>query len=267
MISRDDKWIIPRNIIFDTAISAQPFGRQMPLSFIPEWIIKTFHYRDLKHLAPYRLGIFEGTPVVNDNFLKFVRQGKAEYVRGDTKEFTRDGVKINQRGWGSKPGDEGEEKIFEADVVVLATGFRRPSIDFLPKDLFPDRYQRPSLYLQNFSTEDWSVLMTNSSYQNAIGSVGHFHIGIYTRILLAFLLDKKARPLPEDMKLWVDALRFLKRDAKGGALGFFTYMELTLWLITWHIWRPERLRWILFIMQGWGIYWSEGNKKKRRQAR
>ena len=33
--------------------------------------------------------------------------------------------------------------------------------------------QRPNLYLQNFSTEDWSVLMTNSAYVNAIGTVGH----------------------------------------------------------------------------------------------
>jgi hypothetical protein len=29
------------------------------------------------------------------------------------------------------------------------------------------------------------------------------------------------------MKLWVDAVRWLKADAKGGALGFFTYMELS----------------------------------------
>ena len=48
-----------------------------------------------------------------------------------------------------------------------------------------------------------------------------------TRILLTFLLDKNARPIPEDMKLWVDVLRFLKRGARGGALGFFTYMELS----------------------------------------
>lgn len=53
------------------------------------------------------------------------------------------------------------------------------------------------------------------------------HIGIYTRILLTLLLDKDARPPPRDMKLWVDALRFVKRGARGGALGFFTYMELS----------------------------------------
>ena len=47
------------------------------------------------------------------------------------------------------------------------------------------------------------------------------------RILLTFLLDVNARPKTDDMKLWVDVLRFVKRGAKGGALGFFTYAELS----------------------------------------
>ena len=40
-------------------------------------------------------------------------------------------------------------------------------------------------------------------------------------------MDRDARPVPKDMKLWVDVLRFVKRGARGGALGFFTYMELS----------------------------------------
>lgn len=48
-----------------------------------------------------------------------------------------------------------------------------------------------------------------------------------TRILLTFLLDPTARPVTQDMKLWVDTIRFVKRGARGGALGFFTYMELS----------------------------------------
>ena len=47
------------------------------------------------------------------------------------------------------------------------------------------------------------------------------------RILLTFLMDPDARPTAKDMKLWVDCVRFIKRGAKGGALGFFTYMELS----------------------------------------
>jgi hypothetical protein len=61
--TRDDKWIIPRNILFDTTISAQPFGRQMPLSWIPETLLKVFHYQGAKDLVPSHIGLFEGTPV------------------------------------------------------------------------------------------------------------------------------------------------------------------------------------------------------------
>jgi hypothetical protein len=96
--------------------------------------------------------------------------------------------------------------------------------------------------------------MTNSAYKNAIGTVGHFHIGIYTRILLTLLMDRGARPTPKDMKLWVDTVRFIKRGARGGALGFFTYAELCIWLVSFHLLRPDRLKWLFFIMQGWGVH-------------
>lgn len=58
---------------------------------------------------------------------------------------------------------------------------------------------------------------------------------IDTRILLTLLLDKTARPTPKDMKLWVDVLRFIKRGATGGALGFFTYMELSAFVSCWRL--------------------------------
>ncbi|EPQ60566.1 FAD/NAD P-binding domain-containing protein [Gloeophyllum trabeum ATCC 11539] len=253
MVARDDKWIIPRNIVFDTTLSAQPFGRETPLSFIWEWVLKKWHYRGVEDIAPHHRGIFEGTPVVNDEFLNYIRTGRCTYVRGDTLRLTNSGILVNVRSRESKPKDPGEKKEFKGDVVVLATGFQRPEIDFLPEDLFPENYQRPDLYLQNFPTEDWSILLTNSAYVNAIGTVGHFHIGIYTRILLTLLLDKDARPAPKDMKLWVDNVRFVKRGAKGGPLSFFTYMELTIWLLLFHLFRPDRIRWLFFIMQGWGV--------------
>ncbi|KAI0065151.1 FAD/NAD-P-binding domain-containing protein [Artomyces pyxidatus] len=253
IFARDDKWIIPRNIVIDTSISAQPFGQEMPLSILWEKFLTYFQYRGVEDLVPADKGIYESTPVVNDEFLAHVRSGRCKYIRGDTLRLTTRGVHVRVRPRGSKSGDEGPagsqypEEDFDGDVVVLATGFHKPEIDFLPKDLFPEGYDRPNLYLQNFSVEDWSVLMTNSAYQNAIG-----HIGIYTRILLLLLLDPDARPEPRDMRLWVDAERFVKRGARGGALGFFTYMELVIWFITFHLFRPDRLRWIFFTMQGWG---------------
>ena len=47
------------------------------------------------------------------------------------------------------------------------------------------------------------------------------------RILFTLIMDPAARPSPKDMKLWVDFVRFIKSGAKGGALGFFTYAELS----------------------------------------
>jgi hypothetical protein len=182
----------------------------MPLSFIPEWLIRTLHYRSLSHLSPPPssaanpgVGLFEGTPIVNTTFLEHVRKGKCDYIRGDTLRLTSKGVLVNERQRGTKPGDDrgpGKKEI-EADVVVIATGYKKPSLDFFKtpipsesesesesgkvkakvngtkkeegdteeKRLFPERYERPDLYLQTFSTEDWSVLLTNCAYQNAIG--------------------------------------------------------------------------------------------------
>ncbi|KAH7914898.1 hypothetical protein BJ138DRAFT_1055951 [Hygrophoropsis aurantiaca] len=306
VLAREDKWIIPRNIIFDTCLAAQPFGRETPLSFLWEVFLRFWHYHGVEDLLPHK-SIFGGTPVVNDEFLNHVRSGKCVYVRGDTVRLTKNGVQANvheiiERGepLGFGPGvqedidhiiddesqdeseragsnrsnernpDEEKEKEqktkkqppqeqsrvedIRADIVILATGYKHPDLGFLPKDLFPEGYDRPNMYLQNFSTEDWSLLMTNSAYLNAIGTVGHVHIGIYTRILLTLLLDPNARPTPKDMKLWVDVVRFVKRGASGGALSFFTYMELTIWLLMFHVFRPDRLKWMIFIMQGWGVH-------------
>ncbi|KAJ7311589.1 FAD/NAD(P)-binding domain-containing protein [Mycena albidolilacea] len=257
MVARTDKWIIPRNIFFDTFLACQPFGREMPLSFLWESLLKHTHYRGVEDLVPAHAGLFEGTPVVNDAFLGHVKNGRCKYVRGDPVRLTSAGVLTNVRARDTKPGSEGNKKTIDAEVIVLATGFERPKIDFLDDSLFPEDYQRPDLYLQNFSTEDWSVLLTNSSYSSGIGTVGHFHIGIYTRILLTLLLDANARPSPKDMKLWVDVVRFMKRGAAGGPLGFFTYAELTIWVVMFHFLRLDRLRWFFFILFGWGVHVKE----------
>ncbi|GAA5990643.1 hypothetical protein JCM10908_003167 [Rhodotorula pacifica] len=260
LLARSDKWIIPRDTAFDIALALQPFGREMPLSFIPEWLIRKFHYRDLQDLSPPAKGIFEGTPIVNDEFLQHIRQGKISYKRGDTKKITRQGVQFIERKRGSKSGDDGDETMLSADVIIIATGYKRPSIDFLPKDLFPkdkDRdYSPPSLYLQNFATEDWSILMTNASYQDAIGTVGNWHIGIYARILMVFLLDKSTRPIPFGMKTWCDAINWVKKGAWGegtAGLAFFSYAELCIWVILFHIFNPRRLPWLPFVLFGWGV--------------
>lgn len=285
ILARDDKWCIPRNTLFDILLALQPFGRQTPTSWIPEWFIRLAHYRDLVTISPSPKtgkGLFEGTPIVNDEFLQHIREGKTQYIRGDTLAFTETGVQINERERGSKAGDKGRETVVDADVIVLATGYERPSIDMLPKDLFPEEgdrhYTRPNLYLQNFSTEDCSVLLTNASYMDAIGTVGNWHIGMYARILMLFLLDRRCRPVPSAMKLWVDLLTWVKVSPivslwpmamvnfadlhclqftawgeQDDALSFFTYFELCVWTVSFHFFRLIRLPWLPFVLFGWGV--------------
>lgn len=178
---------------------------------------------------------------MNDAFLQHIREGKVDYVRGDTLSYTSNGVHVNVRGVVSvsktenekkkprlqsqtfapydeeaknktspnratttitnglthpnhhqisvpqmkggrgiddgqggrftKKGTDGKPEDIPADIVVIATGFAQPPVDFLPADLFPEGFERPNLYLQNFSTEDWSVVLTNAAYKNAIGTV------------------------------------------------------------------------------------------------
>ncbi|KAF9244464.1 hypothetical protein BU15DRAFT_85859 [Melanogaster broomeanus] len=303
VLAKEDK---VGNVIFDTMIAAQPFGREMPLSFLWERFLRFWHYHGVEDLVPKH----PSSVIVNDEFLDYIRSGRCVYVRGDTLRLTQKGVLVNVREWiergtsgtGSgvterdnkdiqatprdtdtsasnisatkqqakqkqtRPRSVSHMEEISADVIVLATGYKRPSIDFLPRELFPEGYERPNLYLQNFCTEDWSVLMTNSAYQTAIGTVGHFHIGIYTRILLTFLLDPDTRPTSKDMKLWVDVIRYVKRGASGGALGFFTYMELTIWILLFHIFRPDRLWWMPFILAGWGVRPDDERLLRRLEA-
>lgn len=178
----------------------------MPLSVIPEYLIRALHYRSLAHLSPAPttypnpgVGLFEGTPIVNTEFLNHIRKGRAEYTRGDTLRLTANGVFVNERKRGSKPGDDSDtallgQKEIQADVVVIATGYKKPSLRFFrtrtasshsnggkrvngseegeteEDRLFPGKYKRPDLYLQTFATGDWSVLLTNCAYENAIGT-------------------------------------------------------------------------------------------------
>ena len=58
------------------------------------------------------------------------------------------------------------------------------------------------------------------------------------------------------MKLWVDCVRFVKRGAKGGALGFFTYAELSeCWVVFlsffFRLWLLFLPLWLLFFLGIW----------------
>ncbi|ELR06031.1 hypothetical protein VC83_02259 [Pseudogymnoascus destructans] len=128
--------------------------------------------------------------MVNFDIFDLIRSGDAEWLRGDILSFTENGLEFNQRAKGVPKLGPGKTVNVDADIVILATRFDRPSLSFLPSETFEAPYGPPNWYLKTFTPQHPSVCI------NAIGSVGNWHIGIYTRILLMFLLDPLTRPRP-----------------------------------------------------------------------
>ena len=231
------------------------FGQETVFSWIPEKLLKIFFYRDLSDISPPKGegGLFTDTPMVNTNILDQIRRGRAEWLRGDIVRVERDGIRFNHRSQGVPKNGPGHETLEHGEVIIMATGYGRPSLDFLPPDCFEEPYMPPNWYLQTFPPEHRSICANNCTYVNAIGTVGNFHIGIYTRILLMFLLDPLARPGQYWMRRWIDGTRWIKARSPVGAFDFFTYSELIWWFVFCIAVNPFRWKWALFVFTGVGI--------------
>lgn len=253
ILSRSDKWIIPRNVFVDTLLSFNIFGQETRFSIIPEFLLRKLFYRDLEQLAPADKGIFMDTPMVNSDVMHKLREGKAEWVRCDIEEFNESGVVVNRRAKGVPKGGPGHEEVVDADIVVMATGFKRPSLSFLPKDCFNEPYPPPNWYLQTFPPSHPSISAINCTYLSAIGTVGNWHIGIYTRILIMFLVDPLTRPRQFWMERWIDMTKMLKMNSPTGTFDFFTYLELCWWFFFCVAVNPFRWKWAFFVFFGLGL--------------
>ncbi|KAJ5391085.1 hypothetical protein N7509_006575 [Penicillium cosmopolitanum] len=252
VLSRSEKWIIPRNILVQSLLAFNIFGQETSLSWIPEWLLRKFFYRDLQDIAPTDDGIFTQTPMANSELFNQIREGKARWLRGDIVSLEEEGILFNHRAKGVPKGGPGKEALVEADIIVMATGFKRPSLTFLPDEVFEEPYGPPNWYLQVFPPKYPYVCANNSTYVNAIGTVGNMHIGIYTRFLIMFLTDPLTRPTEGRMKTWIDFTRFLKRLAPTNAFDFFTYSELIYWYFFVLLVNPFRWKWALFVFFGLG---------------
>ncbi|KAK0643887.1 hypothetical protein B0T16DRAFT_355589 [Cercophora newfieldiana] len=253
ILARSEKWIIPRNAVWNVLLALNIFGQETFLSWIPEMLLRKLFYRDLQDLAPAEKGIFTDTPMVNSEVMEKIRSGKAEWVRCDIRRFVENGVEVNRREKGVGPGGPGQREVIRGDMVVMATGYERPKLDFLPGSCFRKPYAPPNYYLGMFPPEHPSISCINCTYKNAIGTVGNWHIGIYTRILLMFLVDPLTRPSPFWMKRWVDMTRLLKVASPVGPFDFFTYLELVWWFVFCICFNPFRWKWALFVFFGLGF--------------
>ncbi len=170
ILSRSDKWIIPRNAIVDIILAFNIFGQEIVLSWIPETLLRRFFYRELRDLAPTSSkGLFTDTPMVNSEIFHQIRTGKASWLRGDILQVKENGIQFNQRAQGVPKNGPGRELLVEGDIIIMATGFKRPSLSFLPDKCFETPYAPPNYYLQVFPPQECSIACTNSTYLNAIG--------------------------------------------------------------------------------------------------
>ena len=83
-------------------------------------------------------------------------------------------------------------------------------------------------------------------------TVGSYHIGIYTRMLLMFLVDPLTTPRTWWMKRWVDFTTTIKSLGPTKAFDFFTYSELIYWFTFITLINPFRWKWFLFVFFGIG---------------
>ncbi|GAM84509.1 hypothetical protein ANO11243_025050 [Dothideomycetidae sp. 11243] len=254
ILARSEKWIIPRNAVVDMLLALNVFGMETIFSWIPERLLKVFFYRDLEDIAPPSgNGLYTETPMVNSNILDMIRSGKAEWLRGDIVKCEEKGIRFNHRAKGVPKNGPGHESVEKGEVIIMATGYGRPSLDFLPDECFQDPYMPPNWYLQTFPPAHMTICANNCTYLNGIGSVGNFHVGIYTRVLLMFLIDPLTRPSEFWMKKWIDMTRFLKSKSPIPAFDFFTYSELFWWFFFCVTINPFRWKWALFVFTGIGL--------------
>lgn len=256
LLARSDKWIIPRNIVLDAVLSLLP-GREFYLGDVMEFLLRKLFYRDLQHIAPYGPKLYASTPCVNSRFLNLIRQGKTIYHKGVVDRIVHDGVYYQPRK--GEP-DYGVPSFIRADAIIYATGFKKPGFDFLPSGLLDKPFAPPSLYMTFICARDCSLVLTNATYKDAIGSVSNYHIGLFSRVALLFNDRPDLAPTPEEMQHWV---RFYQKRKEG--LRFLTYGELLSWFVLFFLGglgpeggklgrRVHRLRFAFFVLFGFTIF-------------
>lgn len=168
VLARSEKWIIPRNAVVDSLLAFNIFGQETFLSWIPETILKLFFYRDLQDIAPADQGLFTETPMVNSEILNQIRAGKAEWLRGDIDSVQEGGILYNHRAKGVPKGGIGHHMLVEGDMIIMATGYKRPTLSFLPEEVFEQPYGPPRWYLQVFPPEYPSICANNCTCKSSI---------------------------------------------------------------------------------------------------
>jgi len=105
-------------------------GEETLFSWVLEGL-RLFFYRDLYDLSPppnSNKGIFTDMPMVNDDVLGLVRNGKASWLRSDIIAFDDTSTSAAMGCRKAAP--------VAKNSLKPATGYHRPSLNFLPPECF-----------------------------------------------------------------------------------------------------------------------------------
>jgi len=188
----------------------------------------------------------------NDQILEQIRRGKCRWLKSDIVKATKTGLIVSHRKPNVPKGGPGKRLEVDAQILIKATGFSRPDIHFLPDCVFDEPFAPPAWYLQTFPPQHPEICAINSVYVNALGTVGHVHIGMYTRLLMVFLLQPRTKPTRAQMERWISWVGWFKGKTPQKAFDFFTYSELILWFVSCILLQPARWQWAWFVFTGLG---------------
>lgn len=204
----------PSNRFIDAMLSLDFFDVSTWLSWIPKGPLHLFLYRNLRKIssgnAELARGSFARARLATDKVLEFLRSGRAEVLDADILSFEGKRIRFNHRPPGGPRGALGQERLIEADMCVLASGYQAPSLHFLPEDCLQEPYTPPNWYLQAFPPTHMDICAINCAYTDAVGPFGLYHVAVYTRFLLMCLVDPLARPSEKGMKKWADLSRWFR---------------------------------------------------------
>ncbi|KAK4170472.1 hypothetical protein QBC43DRAFT_306287 [Cladorrhinum sp. PSN259] len=229
------KRLLPKGLVGDLAVLV--FGEWLVNRVIPAVVLQRLFCRDVEDLVA----------MLDPDTVERLRSLKTEWITCTINHFSSTGVTITRLREGGKRLII--QKDIDADVVVMATGYKQPQLSaFLPGTCFPPTYKPPNWFLGTFPTNHPSIACIN--HRNSGGRFGNWRTGLCTRVLFMFLLEPRTVASPFWMRRGVDITRVIRATSLIGNLEIFCYVELIGWFVLCVAVNPFRWKWVIFILFG-----------------
>jgi hypothetical protein len=131
------------------------------MRWMPERLINRFFYHYLEDLGRPAKGATTNAAIISIDILERLQKGVARWIRCDFEGFTDRGVVVTHRGNGLPSHNSGTRDTIAADVIIMASGYERPLLEFLPPECFEVRQRPAEWYIQGFPQEHLSIAAIN----------------------------------------------------------------------------------------------------------